>query len=121
MADLLQKGVDPNLQPSYPALPCTKSLRIAELLIDNGADVDAKDLEGETALHRATRDGLDDLIRLLLDNGAEPDIRIGHQSLEGLAPLHLATISGHMNTIVMLVEAGADINLQGRVVSELSR
>ncbi|MEM7362549.1 MAG: ankyrin repeat domain-containing protein [Pseudomonadota bacterium] len=48
--------------------------RVVELLINAGADVDAQDVNGRTALHRAAFAGNDKVIELLLDHGA--DVRI---------------------------------------------
>jgi ankyrin repeat protein len=45
------------------------------LLIDRGADVNARDAMGQTALMRAAMNGASEVILLLLEKGADPSIR----------------------------------------------
>jgi ankyrin repeat protein len=63
---------------------------MAQLLIDNKADVDAKDKSGETPLHKAAsasgRFDVKELVQLLLDNGADKEAR----SKYGYTPLREA-------------------------------
>ena len=59
------------------------------LLLDHGAEVDAKHTHGGTALHFAAERTADD---------------------EGLTPLHLATKKNHENIVRKLLDAGADVN-----------
>jgi ankyrin repeat protein len=88
---LLRHGADPNLAlPSWSVAGVTtpgsrrplhlaadvSSRRIARLLLDQGADVNAQDGEGETALTIAARHRYGHkLAELLLDRGADPDVR----------------------------------------------
>src|SRR4029079_8467713 len=44
------------------------------LLLDKGADVDAKDSDGRTALIAATSAGYTDVVRVLLRHGADMDV-----------------------------------------------
>ena len=44
---------------------------VAELLLDNGADVNAKDKHGNTPLHKATLRGNKDIVELLRKHGAK--------------------------------------------------
>ncbi len=46
--------------------------RIAEALLDAGADIEAKDKDGETPLRRAVNCGQEPMVRLLLSRGANP-------------------------------------------------
>jgi|SRR5579862_1429239 len=46
--------------------------RIAEALLDAGADIEAKDKGGETPLRRAVNCGQEQMVRLLLSRGANP-------------------------------------------------
>ena len=47
---------------------------IAKLLIDHGVDINAQNIYGNTALHRAILRYNIDLVRILLENGADPYI-----------------------------------------------
>lgn len=51
------------------------NLRIAELLITSGTNLDIKNIDGETALHIAAKYGHADIIKMLIDAGASLDIR----------------------------------------------
>jgi ankyrin repeat protein len=48
------------------------TMRIAEALLDAGADMEARDKNGETPLRRAVNCGQEHMVRLLLSRGAEP-------------------------------------------------
>ena len=108
---LLDAGADPNVAKSssgirplmYVALRADgdQSLELARLLIQRGADVNAKSHSGfeeervrhdgynhdveqahETPLHWAARKGNAPLVRLLLEKGADPDARTTARRLE---------------------------------------
>ena len=49
------------------------SLDVARLLIDRGAEVDARDEDGRTPLHYAARPSCLDVARLLIEHGANTD------------------------------------------------
>jgi ankyrin repeat protein len=66
-------------------------LRIAELLIACGIDLDARNSEGRTPLHDAIEHGAEELIELLLESGAEVDI-------------NAAAILGHASRVIELLE-----------------
>jgi len=60
----------------------------AQLLIDNGADVNAANIVAETPLMMAISSGKKELVELLLENGA----RTNEQNKEGKTPYYMATV-----------------------------
>ena len=59
-----------------------------KLLLDAGADPDALNPKGESALHLAAKDGKLDIIQLLADSGATLDLKNG----EGFSALEVVDI-----------------------------
>ncbi|MDD5007115.1 MAG: ankyrin repeat domain-containing protein [Syntrophorhabdaceae bacterium] len=75
-------------------------------LIEKGANVNAKDSDGYTALLWAAYYGNTDVVRALIEKGAD----VNAQNKRKQTPLHLAADKGHTNTARLLVEKGADVN-----------
>jgi Ankyrin repeats (3 copies) len=59
---------------------------VIRLLIQAGADVQARDKNGATALHRAVRTRCAEAVKTLLEAGADPALK----NLPGSTPFHLA-------------------------------
>ncbi len=78
-------------------------------LIAEGADVDAKDQHGQTALMMAARDGHTSVVRCLLE--CQPDLN--HAAKYHLSALMLAVIRRHVEVVRALVNAGADLTIRG--------
>ena len=78
-------------------------------LIREGADVNARDRYGQTALMIAAKNGRSRLVQFLVDQGAD----LNHTAKYRLTALMLAVISGHANVVRVLVRAGADLEIQG--------
>ncbi len=78
-----------------------------ESLLEIGAQVDWKNVDGDTALLSACRRGHTDTVVLLLVYGANPNMR----ARDGLTPLHICTLNGDIKTINVLLDAGADASL----------
>lgn len=82
---LLERGADPNqrltivryglFNPDVTVLMYARTADIAAALIQFGADVNAQDKRGTTALMNAASWGRIDVLRVLLDHGAEVTIR----------------------------------------------
>jgi len=77
-------------------------------LIDGGADLDAKSINGETALNMAILDGHVAVAGLLIDGGADVDGR----NTGGFTPLHAAAYVNSVEIAEQLLSRGADINDQ---------
>jgi len=77
-------------------------------LLKQGADVNAAQGDGMTALHWAASNGDAGLAQMLLSAGA--NIRATTR-LGGITPLHMASQAGHAPVVAALIAAGADTNL----------
>jgi ankyrin repeat protein len=76
---------------------------VAELLLSNKADVNAKDKEDITPLHLA---GYKAMVELLLANKAQVNAR----SATDMTPLHVAARAGKKDAVELLLANKADIN-----------
>src|SRR5262249_9547382 len=80
-----------------------------------GADVSRTDARGCTPLHLAVLEGNEELTRLLLSAGANPNARIKDtapepQPCEGETPLHIAALRCSTNLMSALLAAGGHVN-----------
>ena len=86
---------------------------VIDILIDAGAEVDARSNTGFTPLHYAARSkNPRGIVPALLDAGADPNAR----SNNGLTPLHLAVRNSHQpgGFVETLVNAGAKVNVKSK-------
>ena len=83
-------------------------LKTVERLIHNGADLNARNENGETPLHIASHVNRVDIAKLLVLNGAD----INAKSAFGWTPLHSACIDSRLTASVaeFLILTGADIH-----------
>lgn len=135
---LLKKGADPNKCGEEQKPPLidlayhSGDLECAKMLISAGADVNAKDPYGQTALYSAAYAHHIDLVKLLLSKGAQADhganvlcsravelpeltkllLEAGAdpscQSSTGYTPLIIAAESNSLESVRLLIDAGAD-------------
>ncbi len=83
------------------------SLDVMELLIEHGADVNARNSEdGSTVLHGAAAGGYLDVAELLLEHGADLHAR----DFDGETPLHVAALAKDHDMVRYLVERGAALH-----------
>ena len=125
-------------------LACAQAgLPLVELLLENGADVNATDFADHTPLHGAAFAGNADIINALLARKADPGARnrqrvtpLLHAALRGSAlaveallrggadvkvldnlgesALHRAATGGHVEVLKLLLDRGADVNVRDR-------
>ena len=81
--------------------------RIVGHLIRHGADISARDSNGEAPLHIAVTCGFLDVVQLLLDEGAEVDERTS----QGVTPLLIALATEHQDIEEILLHRGANPDL----------
>jgi uncharacterized protein len=94
---------------------------VAALLIERGAEVDAfgRGWMTGTAMHSAVSRLQSDVVRILLEAGANPNVR---QSA-GWSPLHAAAMNGDLTSVELLLASGAEptaTNDEGRSVIDLA-
>ncbi len=80
-------------------------LEIVKLLLDNGAEIEAKIWDRKTSLHLACEFGHLEIVKLLLDRGAN----IEAKNLNGETPLHFACRYHKTEITKELLNKGADI------------
>jgi ankyrin repeat protein len=86
---------------------------IVRLLIEKGADVNARVDAYEPALQVAAANGHENIVRLLLEKGAYVNADAGCNELEHIA-LQVAARRGHKDIVRLLIEkGGADVNAVG--------
>jgi ankyrin repeat protein len=123
--------------------PSTRQrLAIVSILVEAGADINARNDKGSTALNLAARDGNEVLVELLLDARAKvntpldgshsammpaageseegvrmlADVRadVNSQDDSGNSALIVAAEGDHIETVRLLLDAGADTNLRNK-------
>ena len=77
-------------------------------LLDRGANVNAKDEDGLTALYCSAAEGHRDVAELLISRGADVNAR----SKDGFTALHVAAYEKHKAVVELLLSKGADISLR---------
>jgi ankyrin repeat protein len=75
-------------------------------LVQSGADVNATQLDGATALHWAAYHGDSELAQFLLKS----DANVSAANREGSTPMWLATSQGDAKMVATLLDGGADAN-----------
>lgn len=122
---LMKHGSDPNVSrhdgsglhaiarkaPSSVEQPCSSevsnSLRLAEILLEAGADVNLKSkLEGSTPLHEAVRYWHLQAVEFFLSKGADVNMK---DDTAMRTPLHWAASAGNIDIAKILIENGADL------------
>ena len=86
---------------------------VIDYLVAHGADVNYKDGEGFTPIYTAARENNPDIVKILLDYGANPDEQLttpGY-SIKNNTALTRTVEKQDFETIQVLVEHGANINI----------
>lgn len=81
---------------------------VATKLLQKGTDIETRDTSGWTPLFIAVQKHRTAMVKLLLENGAEPDVKC---NLGLRTPLHQAAEAGHEDLVELLLTHKANPNL----------
>ena len=84
----------------------SNSCQAVRFLIENGADITAKDRGRNGILHYAAIGGVKETVSYLLGLGIPVDCK----STWGKTPLHVAAVKGHAEILLILIQNGADLD-----------
>ena len=82
------------------------ALDIVKVLIENGADIEAKNSNKYTPLHMAAKQGQTEIVEYLIENGANLDA-VKHID----TALTMALEKGHFDIAELLINKGAEVNI----------
>jgi ankyrin-1 len=107
---LIEFGADVNAKDLYSWTPLhfQENLDLAKTLISHNALVDARGNNGRTPLHCAVYKNATQIVRLLLENNANPNLQ---ENTDGQTPLHLAVDERNFETLGLLFEYSANPNI----------
>jgi ankyrin repeat protein len=83
---------------------------VRKRLQQNPNDVHLADANGNSALHLAAEKGFTEMVKLLIDNGA--DLNAANADPPKWSPLHYAAYEGHADVVGLLVASGAIPDVQ---------
>lgn len=88
-------------------------MEIIEILTDNGANINASDLNKKTPLHRAALTPQNitlEPLKFLIERGAN----VNAQDINGNTPLFIAYSCNNISAVNLLINAGADVTIRNR-------
>ena len=86
---------------------------LVQKLIDEGHDVNETDKNcsnHKAALHYASSENKPEVVKILIDSGADVNIKDDYTST---APLHISASNGYTRVTQLLLENGAEVDLKG--------
>jgi len=103
---LLEKGINVYLMHAAK----NGDMGTVKVLLENNADINARDDYGWTALMWAAYNGYTEIVNLLLENNAD----VNAQNVWGNTALIWAARKGHTPVVKSLLEKGADVNIRDK-------
>ncbi|MHC4646915.1 MAG: ankyrin repeat domain-containing protein [Planctomycetota bacterium] len=82
--------------------------KLVKVLLEKGADVNAKDTKGITPLVRAAAGGYETIVKMLIDRGAD----VNATADDGRRALYVAVARGDLGIVRLLIEAKVDVNIK---------
>ncbi|CAL1548181.1 unnamed protein product, partial [Lymnaea stagnalis] len=109
---LMEAGADPLSLTKFgnTGLSLAGNKDIAELFVQAGADVNLRNMHGQTPMHCAVKRRKYDVLNLLLQHGANVNMK----DLYGDTPLIAALKVSEVSLILRLLAAKANVNLQNK-------
>ena len=84
-------------------------LEIVQALLAKGALPNKTAVRGMTPLQCAAFRGVEEIVQVLLDGGADLNLT---SATSGTTPLHCASLNGHLNVVRVLLDQGSEPNKQ---------
>lgn len=106
---LIRLGAETSITERGTAAPIhyVRDLCMLEILLEGGADIEAQDEEGRTALIRASACGYEDVVQRMISVGAKIDAKDNY----GTTALIHASINGQTATVSSLLKHGAHVDV----------
>ena len=79
---------------------------LGKTYLQMGADVQYRHALNETPLHIAAANSSANMLRLLLEEGADPDVA----DMRGMSALHHSSVAGRSEAVSLLLDHGANVN-----------
>ena len=97
----------PNNEHPFQTIMKRNVMKLAQILVDKGADVNFKARDKATPLHCSVRQKYEEFVRFLIANGA--DVNAGTK--QGFTPFHVTCQQGNIEMAKLLLANGAEVNL----------
>jgi ankyrin repeat protein len=86
--------------------PAEQEMILAEALLANKANVNARNNAGTEPLQFAAQEGHKEVVQVLMSHKAD----VNAKSNDGQRPLHAAALNGHADLVSLLLANGAEVN-----------
>lgn len=100
-------GVSTRVSPLFSSV-ISNDIATAELLLQHGANAEAKCHAGTTVLHEAVERRLVEMLKLLCKYNADLEARTAGGGLKGFTPLHTAVRATNLEMVHELLSQGSD-------------